>query len=188
MACLITPDPADADYQGLDAIFEYTNDDGELCRRNCGQAAAATLLTSHGAWQPMPEQASFRMGHLEMHFPPDNLGGLWGTSRRCLERICRAHQLRLITVEGEAALRRALERRNPVAVMIGVSPRKFCGIPLPGGHWLVVYGYDRHGVHVTNWVGGSITWPEFRQRWATWLGLLIGMRRRGLAIARNDKE
>src|SRR5262249_8980912 len=49
VACLIPPaEDGTTDFVGIDAIFEYTNGDGSLCRTNCGQAAAATFLTHHG--------------------------------------------------------------------------------------------------------------------------------------------
>jgi hypothetical protein len=182
MAGIIIPERTrPAEYQGLESIFEYTNDDGELFLRNCGQAAAATLLTSHGLWQASADRAVTHMAHLEHRYPPDNLRGCWGTSRRCFERICAAHRLPVREVVGEEALRRELSRRNPVALMLGVSPGRFCGIPMPGGHWLVAYGYDESAVYVTNWAAGKMSWREFRHRWRSVVALLIRMRLRGLA-------
>jgi hypothetical protein len=181
---MIYPQDADpADYRGLAEIFEYTNDDGELYRRNCGQAAAATLLTSLGVWLPAEERAAAYLGYLEQRFGPDNLGGLFGTSRRCIERICGAHGVALTEVRSEDGLRCQLDQRNPVVVMLGVSPRKLCGIELPSGHWMVAYGYDRDAVYLTNWHGATMPWPEFRRRWRSWVGLLIRMRCRGLAAS-----
>jgi hypothetical protein len=170
------------EYRGLDAIFEYVNEDGALGRRNCGQAAAATLLTARGVW---PAGTMAVMERLERRFPPDNLGGRWGTSRRCLEHLARAYGVPLREIVGEEALCQELDRRNPVLLMLGVSPRTFCRVPLPGGHWTVAYGYDREHVYLTNWHGGKIAWPEFRRRWRSWLALLIRMRLRGLAAART---
>ncbi len=182
MAGIIMPERfRQEEYHGLDAIFEYTNEDGELFLRNCGQAAAATLLTCHGIWEPAEARAPAHMWQLEERFPPDNFGGRWGTSRRRVEQICQVHGLPLMEIAGEDALRRELDRQNPVVVMLGTSPGTFCGIPLPGGHWMVAYGYDGAHVYLTNHDDGKMPWPEFRRRWRAWLALLIHMRRRGLA-------
>ena len=54
MAHIIRPAITDpSNYRGLDWIFEYTNQDGALTTWNCGQAAAATFLTHHGAMDPV---------------------------------------------------------------------------------------------------------------------------------------
>src|SRR3954470_11764165 len=101
MAGLILPEqPADS-YQGLPSVFEYVNQDGQLCARNCGQAAAATLLTHHGRLKPEAAGACASMKPLEAEHPPDNLGGFLGTSRRRVRRLCKAHGLDLITIDGE---------------------------------------------------------------------------------------
>jgi hypothetical protein len=189
MAGIITPARSPlAEYRGLAAIFEFTNEDGELFLRNCGQAAAATLLTCHGIWAPTEERAGAHMWRLELHFPPDNLGGRLGTSRRCVESICQAHGVPLTEVAGEEALRRELDRHNPVLVMLGVSPGTFWHIPLPGGHWMVAYGYDREHIYLTNWDEGKMPWAEFRRRWRSWVAWLIRMRRRGLAAAQPRRR
>src|SRR5262245_25740791 len=96
---------ADAEYHGLAEIFAFINDDGELCYRNCGQAAAATLLTYQGAFKTTPERAMVLMRAIENAHPPDNLFGWFGSSRRCVTRICRAHGIELTAVEGEDAFR-----------------------------------------------------------------------------------
>jgi hypothetical protein len=167
-----------ADFRGVPCIFEYINDDGGYVRTNCGQAAAATLLTFHGKLRPDAERARQVMAALEREHPPDNVGGLLGTSRRRVARILRAHGVRLRVVEGEEALRRELDRGHPVAVMLGVSGGTFLRFDLPGGHWMVAHGYDRDHVYLTNW--GSMTWEEFRRGWAAFVPRLIGMRFRGL--------
>src|SRR5262245_4479606 len=126
MATLIHFDKGGAaEYQGLDTIFEYTNDDGACVWTNCGQAAAATLLTFHGKLPPEPARARDVMTGLEDQHPPDNFGGLFGTSRRRVVRICRAFGLPVRVIDGEEALRGNLDRRNPVVVMLGVSGGRF---------------------------------------------------------------
>jgi hypothetical protein len=166
------------DYRGVKAIFEYTNTDGARVRTNCGQAAAATLLTFHGKLAPAPARV---MARLERDFPPDNLGGLFGTSRRCVIRMCRAFGLRLIPVDGEDALRRQLAQGNPVAVMLGVSGGRFLHFDLPAGHWMTAYGYDCERIYLTN--GSPMSWAEFRGGWDSYVPRFINMRRRGLAAS-----
>lgn len=181
MAGLVSPDdPKAADYQGLDAIFEFVNDDGTCVLTNCGQAAATTLLTHYGALVPAADEPTSVLQHIEKVFPPDNLGGYFGTSRRRVTRICKAHGLRLKEVRGEEALRFMLAQRRPVIVMLGVSAGRFLGFDLPGGHWMVAYGFDENHVYLTN--GGKITWDEFRAGWNGFVPRLIQMRQRGLVI------
>jgi hypothetical protein len=168
-----------AEFVGLGAIFEYTNGDGGLCRTNCGQAAAATFLTHYGRLPANADRAHRVMAALERCHPPNVLGGLCGTSRRCVVRICADFGMRLRDVSGEAALRASLVRREPVIVMLGVSAGRWWRFDLPGGHWMVAYACDASGVYLTNW--GRMSWVEFRCGWNALVPRLIGMRRRGLA-------
>ena len=170
-------------YRGLAQIFEFINDDGELFYRNCGQAAAATMLTHEGVLQPSVESAMQVMRAVENAHPPDNLFGWLGTSRRCVKRICKAHRVDLVAIDGEQALRRELDRGNPVIVMLAVAGGKFLGFDLPGGHWMVAYGYDDENVYLTNC--GTMTWLEFRAGWDALVPRLIQMRRRGLACRKH---
>jgi hypothetical protein len=180
MAGLVTPGELPRDgFHGLGSIFEFTNDDGALVRTNCGQAAAATFLTFHGKLAPAQQQAAPLLGAIEKADPPDNVGGLFGTSRRRVVRICRRHGLRLREIAGEAALRDELAKGHPVIVMLGVSAgRLLHWIDLPGGHWMVAYGLDPDKVYLTN--HGHMAWDEFRRGWAGLVPRLIGMRGKGL--------
>src|SRR5260370_35163660 len=86
MARIIRPAITDpSNYRGLDWIFEYTNQDGALTTWNCGQAAAATFLTHHGAMDPV--QAALNFAWLEKHHAPDQLAGWCGTRRRRIEHL-----------------------------------------------------------------------------------------------------
>src|SRR5437016_2567860 len=115
MASVITPAVETlAEYRGIATIFEFTNADGRFCKTNCGQAAAATLLTFHQKLPADAEQAAQIMAELEGRHPPDNLGGWLGTSQRRIVRMCRAFSLQLDGIAGEEALRRQLDQRNPV--------------------------------------------------------------------------
>jgi hypothetical protein len=180
MAGLVSPaEPAPPAFKGLGSIFEFTNYDGRLVRTNCGQAAAATFLTFHGKLTPQRERPDCIMSAIERADPPDNLGGALGTSRRCVARICRRHGIHLREIGGEAKLRDELGQGRPVIVMLGVcGGRLFNRINLPGGHWMVAYGFDADRVYLTN--QGSMTWDEFRRGWVAFVPRLIGMRGKGL--------
>jgi hypothetical protein len=187
VAGIVSPAEHDfADYVGIGAIFEYTNGDGALTHSNCGQAAAATFLTHHGRLLADAAHASRVMAALERCHPPNVLGGLFGTSRRRVARICAAFGVPVRELTGEAALRASLARREPVIVMLGVSAGRWWRFDLPGGHWMVAYACDAGGVYLTNW--GKMTWDEFRRGWDALVPHLIGMRRRGLAARGGEAQ
>src|SRR5262249_9574236 len=100
-------------------------------------------------------------------------------SRRRVTQICHAHGLDVTPIRGEQALRAHLARRNPVVVMLGVSGGRFMRFELPGGHWMVAYGFDTDHVYLTNW--GRMTWDRFRTGWSALVPRLISMRHQGLA-------
>jgi hypothetical protein len=181
MACFIHACEPQPDYLGTPELFEYTNCDGGYVRTNCGQAAAATFLTFHGKLAPGEDRARRIMADIERSYPPDNVHGFLGTSRRRVVRICKAFGQALRPVQGERALKFWLAKGQPVIVMLGVSAGKFLGFDLPGGHWMVAYGYDAGNVYLSNW--GKMSWPEFRAGWAGLVPRLISMRFRGLTAA-----
>jgi hypothetical protein len=177
MAGLIRPgDSLPFDYRGVDEIFEFTNWDGRHTRFNCGQAAACTFLTHHHF---LPRQAE-AMHAIEERFPPDNFSGYLGTSRRCVEHICRNHGLDVGSFSGENELRWHIDKNQPVIVMLGVTGPRILRWRLPAGHWMVAYGYDREYIYLTNW--GRMTWTEFRTGWGSFVSRLIRMRECGLVF------
>jgi hypothetical protein len=187
MAEFTSPVSKSAEYAGLGRIFEFVNGDGRLTKWNCGQAAATTLLAHHGAL-PLPEEnACALMCAVESAFPPDQLGGWFGSSRRRVTQICKAHGVRLQEVRGEDRLRGELSSGNPVALMLGVSAGQLWGWDLPGGHWMVAYGFDDASIFLTNW-GEPMPWPEFRERWESIVSKLIQMSGRGLAAREHLKR
>ena len=178
MACIVRPTVTDtSQYRGLDWIFEYTNDDGALTTWNCGQAAAATFLTHHGAMDPV--QAALNMALLEKEHPPDQFAGWFGTGRRRVERIMRSFHIDLIEVQGVEGIQRHLDQKNPVILMLGMSGGKFLGFNLPGGHWMVAYGYDAKNVYLSN--GWPMRWEEIEAGWRGLAPFWIRMNGRGLA-------
>jgi hypothetical protein len=209
MAGIVQPDARSDAYRGLSQIFEFTNSDGELQATNCGQAAVATLFTHHlfapqedlvvkenlvakdvaaaeGATADVAARDSTQglggiMSYLEKRHPPDNFFGLMGTSRIQVKRACRAQGVKVREIRGEGWLRRCLTEERPVIVMLQVSAGQFWGWDLPGGHWMVAYGFDEEHIYLTNW--GKMTWAEFRSGWNGLVPRLIGMRNRGLISA-----
>ena len=181
------PDGADpASYRGLPVLYEYRNTDGELCRFNCGQAAACTFLVHHGA---LPEELDPELGRavmtaVEGAHPPDNAAGWFGTSRRRVERICRTHGVEVEEVGGEEELRRRLDEGRPVIVMVGTDGPRLWKWRAPAGHWMVAYGYDDRQVFLTNHAAPGMRWDEFRRRWTAFVPRLISMRNVGLTAAR----
>lgn len=172
-------------YRGLSHIFGYVNQDGKLSKTNCGLAACATLLTHSGNMPPLEnttENANENMLQLELHFPPNILFGLAGTSRGRVERILEAHGYETVELHGEEQLKNALQMQQPVAVMLQVPGNQVMGMTMPAGHWMVAYGYDEESVYLTNWWQVSMTWHEFRQGWNGPLPWCINMDRKGLMM------
>lgn len=185
MAWRIYPDGADPDtYRGLPSIYEFINSDGELRKFNCGQAAACTFLTHHRVFvgDHSPEEARQIMELVEEFHPPDNVGGWFGSSRRRVERVCRASGIPIEEVDGEADLREHLDNLQPVMLMCGVEGPKILGRwTVPAGHWMVAYGYDSQRIFLTNWSGPSMTWEEFRVAWNGIVPRVISMRNVGIS-------
>jgi hypothetical protein len=182
MAGYVRPDwMVVGDYHGLPSIFEFTNADGERPVVNCGYAAAATLLTAHGYISPATESPRRIMTKLEAEHPPDNLGGIFGSSRRRITRIFRRLGIHLGAVKGESSLRECLSRGHPAIVLIGVcAARLFNRIELPGGHWTVAYGFDNDAIYLTNY--GSMSWERFRRAWVGFVPRLVDMHGKGLIL------
>lgn len=177
--------PADVgpEYQGLPGLVEFTNDDGQLCRVNCGQAAAATLLhfrdgsASPNSW----------MACLERDHPPDNLGGWLGTSRRRIERALRCRGYHPSIVRGEEGLKNALILKEPVIVTMQLSAGKFWRFDIPSAHWMVAFGFDREHLYLTNWWDNRITWVEFLKGWHGWVPALTSLRGMGIVAGARGK-
>lgn len=183
MAGLIQSDGASPSYRGLPSIFEFINGDGRWNKFNCGQAAACTYLTHLGRLHATEATASDVMQAVERAHPPDNLGGWLGTSRRRVERICRAHGIETDAIQGEAELRLSLINHRPVIVMLGMNWRRFLEFTVPSGHWMVAYGFDAEYIYLSNW--GHMTWNQFRRGWRGFVPWLIRMQGIGLTASHS---
>jgi hypothetical protein len=181
MAQFIVPDAIPAGcYRGIRRIFQFTNSDGSFVPYNCGQAAAATFLTFHGLLPSLEQQAGLVMSQIEAAHPPDIAGGWFGSSRRRIERICRAGGLPVDDIVGETGLCDQIRSNRAALVVLEVpGPKLFKRWTLPTGHWMVAYGFDDESVYLTNW--GKMTWDLFRQRWDALIPRAVGMRNRFLA-------
>jgi hypothetical protein len=181
MAGIVRPTEFAAGYHGLRSIFEFTNTDGSMPVVNCGYAAAATLLTFHGHISPSMQSPRRIMTRLESEHPPDNLGGIFGSSRRRITRIFRRLGVRIRAICGEDRLREAVARGRPAIVLVGVcAARVFNRIELPGGHWTVAYGFDSDSIYLTNY--GSMSWERFRRVWVSFVPRLVDMHGKGLNV------
>lgn len=178
-------------YMGRTGLYEFVNSDGRWRQFNCGQAAACTIVT---AWTAVAgDQQSVGDGEggawpndlmrrIEKEHPPDNLGGWLGSSRRRVERILRSHGVPWRVVRGERALRAALAAEQLVVVMVQTPGVRFGRWRIPGGHWIVLYGYDDERIFCTNWNEAGILWPDFRAAWSGWVPRVMSMRQIGLAM------
>lgn len=148
-------------YRGLEGIMEYTNEDGRLPNYNCGQAAVATIL-AHLRSDLELDQV---MPWLEREHPPGNLFGFLGTSRRGVELPFRRLGYRPRIVRGLLGFLRLLEYRQPVILTCQTEFARYWKITIPGGHWMVAFGYDAEYVYLTNCWGNRMTWADFIKGW-----------------------
>jgi hypothetical protein len=173
-------------FQGLGSLFEYTNEDGNHPNRNCGQAAAATMLTYRGrfACPATPDAANHIMTELEDKYGADILFGLFGTSRHRMTEMIAAYGGTVSVIQGVAALKRQVELKCPVIVMLDIARDKAGWNTSVGGHWTVVFAYDKEYVYLTNWpdVNSRCAWKQFRLGWTSWLPSMIAMRATGLVV------
>ena len=158
---------------GLHAITAYRNRDGKLSDTNCGLAAAATALRHKHLFTDSD------LSELESRFPPDILFGRCGTSKDRVCEILDAYKCRWREVEDKQALERAIKHCHPVIVMLSLPNHT------ASGHWMVAYAYDRHHVHLTNYVHykDQMSWKHFEESWDSWLGYWIDMDNTGIEIS-----
>jgi hypothetical protein len=120
---------------------------------------------------------------LERRHPPDQLGGLFGTGRSRVHQLCRSFGISLSVIRQEQALRQSLTELRPVMLILGVSSGRFWDwFDLPGGHWVVAYGFDHGHIYLTNC--GRMPWAEFRRSWSGLVPRLVRMGNIGLACTR----
>ncbi len=153
---------------GVKSIWEYTNDGAKNTSNTCGQAAIATLLTYHKLYPAVKDGSLIRK--LEKAFPPDGYLGMVGTSWQRMTSMAKNYHLKPSWGKGEADLRSWVAAGYPVVVMMDVA-RDQGGWNLDrGGHWTVVYAYDKNFYYCTNWENGpAVSAVKFRKGWNTWL-------------------
>jgi hypothetical protein len=159
--------------QGIHTLIAYRNHDGDLSSTNCGLAAAATALHCKRLF------FETRLTSLEKSFPPDVFFGFFGTSKTRVCEILSAYRCAWCQVHGKHALKRAIQRRHPVLVMLSLPTF------LPKGHWMVAYAYDDTHVHLTNYRShhDRMTWGSFTSGWDSTLASVIDMDNTGIAVA-----
>ena len=185
MASLLTNETfASPTYQGLASILEIVNDDGKLTHselRSGGGGDHAHLSRQLSAGRRLRYHVLDRKT-----FPPDQMGGWFGSSRRRVTKICKNVGVHLDEIEGEDELKAQLTLGNPVIMMLGVKAGKFLGFDLPGGHSVVAYGYDDANLYLTNWNQEPLPWAEFAKSWGSFVPRLIQMSNRGLVARLNS--
>jgi hypothetical protein len=178
MADTVSPNSsAGQGLQGLTSMFQYVNGDGTLQETNCGQAAAATILTHYGIFEKKTERPNPNMTLLEDRYPPDVLFGVCGTSKTRMRQMLNENRLSLLHIKGETQLKNCIRNYSPVVVMLGIS-QVICGMTVPGGHWMVAYAYDNEYVYLTNY--GQMSWGDFKRDWDSVVSLAIDMQNKGI--------
>lgn len=145
-------------------MFEFVNDNDQ----DCGQAAACTLLAYYGK---IPAKQS-AMADIEDDYPPNIMGGYFGTSAGQVRKILECY-LSVEEVVGPIELVNALRNGTPVVVMFQTSNWS--------GHWVVATGITGKFIHLTNY--GDMPVEEFLSKWNGWLPKLIGFNQRGFVNA-----
>lgn len=167
-------------------IWGYTNQGARNPDNTCGQAAVATLLTYHNPVAFKPLNDNKYVLNLESGFPPDTLGGVFGTSWQRMEKMARANGLRVDWIRGTDDLKYWVRSGYPVIVMLDIARDKAGWDRAVGGHWAAVYAYDASGFYLTNWQN-SAPCPndKFGKGWSTGkLTWAAGTQSRGLLLRR----
>lgn len=172
-------------FRGLPRIIEFTNHDGKHVRSNCGQAASTTVLNFFGHPFAAADVESARplMEPIESKFPPNIFFGWFGTSGGRVRSILNHFQYDYETIRTTAQLKQRLDQGLPVLLMLQVTGGKFWKWEIPGGHWVVAWGYDADNIYLTNW--GSMNWDEFHKSWNGIIPKLIRMNQRGICPKRK---
>jgi hypothetical protein len=138
-----------AGWRGIDLKYAYTNNGGVHPDKNCGQAAAATLLTYYNVYPKPAVNDAYRVRALEYAYPQDVAFGLLGSSWQLMQKMVSREGLRNVGFSyGETAMKNAVAAGHPVIVMMDVGA---AGWNAWGLHWTVVYAYDNNFVYLTNW-------------------------------------
>lgn len=164
-----------SNYKGICQIAEFTNVDFPIQRTTCGQAAAVTALWHAGLNAKYGTPESLVKNFFDYAPPKITIGGLiekkdsLGTDWRQMEYGMNKYAslgMRYNWQKGKAALQNELRKGNPCLIMIDMGtlpPYSW----LSGGHWVVAYGYDNSGVHVTNLgnLDNKMTWDQLHKAW-----------------------
>jgi Peptidase_C39 like family len=161
-------------YWGINGLYWYNNDGAQSkdlfgkvqddSWRSCGQAAAATVRR---LWKVTPANdfSDAPVRNLYNRFPADGYLGVLGTSWQRVRSMLQDGGLSVQIIKGENDLKNSVANGNPVIVMLDCGKFPEWNYQF-AGHWVVVYGYTRSRVYLSNWKGdGSTTWENFRKGW-----------------------
>lgn len=141
-------------------MFEFVNDNSY----DCGQAAACTILASHG----LIEAKQDALAEIENAYPPDVMGGLWGTSSKRVKQILEVKGLRVQQLETPFEIYNAVKNGQPVVCLLGFKW---------SGHWVVATEVIGKFIHLSNY--GDATIEDFHKMISGWIPRIIGFNGRG---------
>lgn len=153
-------------------IYQYTNNKDYYESQNCGQAAAATVISYHGK---APFYAAIN-GKTKIQDDMDNnwwhrpdILGRYGTTPLRVQSILHDYKLNTWFMGGgETALRKWVGAKYPCicVVDVGAAGWKDNGKPMSGLHYTVVYAYDANNYWCTNWqVSSKVPRTTFTKSW-----------------------
>jgi hypothetical protein len=160
MAAMLFANPGPG-FVGHPSIFQFVNADGADPATVCGQAAIATVLANRNRIPKTIEG----LQAIEKHYPANIASGALGTTAGLVERALDHYTLGHRYETGRKGLETALGQKR-VAIALIQNTAGISGIG-DGAHWFVVFGCDRHGVHVTNYgLPPFVAWTRFQDMWS----------------------
>lgn len=145
---------------GVGSIFQYVNAKGPNQKRNCGQAAVATMLTYHKKYPITPNDAKGNnklQRILEKSFPPDMpFGG--GTSPSRVMSCAGNYGLNCYQGLGQSSMESWVSYKYPCILLVDVGKAGWKnpnGSEMWGLHYVVCYAYDGNNFWLTNWQGSA---------------------------------
>jgi hypothetical protein len=147
---------------GTKRYYNYNNDDalGKYAKTCCGQAAMYSYLKTRGSM-------SISMPQFVNKYPPNNLGGMLGTSKERIAETFGKCGYKTYNAWGEDSLRSTLSYA-PVLACVDVGAAGWSGWGL---HWVAIFAYDSGWYYLNNWdtPDYACTRDNFMRGWKSWL-------------------
>lgn len=162
MAGFISIDSVGSGFAGRKSMYEYLNSDSKFPKTGCGQCAVGSVLTSRNK---MSQNLTLGLRMLEAAYPPDVIGGQYGTSPWRIRAMLKAYGINSKDEYNKFGMMNALKNKKFCIVLVQNNP----GFQSLASHWFVVYGADNTRVYVTNWHAWSIKWSTFDAMWSAFV-------------------